>query len=65
MNYTFKVLLEHNNHSTAVEEMYLMTHYYFRSAQDFTPRNTPGNYTEFRSRFPRSALHPPTSANDV
>ena len=64
-NDTFKVLLEHNDHCSAVEVLYYMTHYYFRSAQDFTPRNPPGSYPEFRFSLPSSALHQPLSADDV
>ena len=62
---TSKVLLEHNYHCSAVEVLYYMTRYYFRSPQDFTPRNHSGTYHEFRFRLPSSALHQPPSADDV
>ena len=45
----FNVLLEHNDHFSAVEVLFYMTHYYFRSAQDFTPRNHPGSYHDLPS----------------
>ena len=64
-NDTFKVLLEHSVNCSAVEVLFYMTHYYFRSAQDFTPRNPPWSYPEFRFRLPSSALHPPPSVDDV
>ena len=64
-NDTFKILLEHNDHCSAVEVLCYMTHYYFRQAQDFTPRNTPGGYHEFCFLLPRSTLHPPPSADDA
>ena len=64
-NNTFKVLLEHNDHCSAVEVLYYMTHCYFRSEQDFTPRNPQRSYPEFRFRMPSSALHPPPSADNT
>ena len=64
-NDQFKILLEHIDHCSAVEVLSYMTHYYSCSAQDFTPRNPPGSYHEFRFRLPRSALHQPPTTDDV
>ena len=53
MNDQFKILLEHNDHCSAVKVLYYMTDYYFRSAQDFTPRNPTGSYHESALHLPR------------
>ena len=55
-NDAFNILQCHNEHCSAVEVLYYMTHYFFRQAQDFSPL-TPPDYPEFRCGV--APLHAP------